>query len=417
MTTIPNLKSNIHIKNMSNLSDSILLIKPSGFDSPSSMYIPDILISGAGIRVGSVAAKYNRPTGKKYYVSTTGSDSSDGLTPGTAFRTIQKAVDQTDVDEVILESGFYDRNKGIAIAPTRDVSIVCESGECILGGYSSLTWTPDATYTNCERATRSSAYLVIDTDVLDAYGMPTAYTQQSTEALCDANPGSWWTDNSTVLVNPSAGSSVGNNTAVMLTVNIMKFSQTSVYLENIKIWGGINATTIDNNVGTSKRAGFKNCQFAFAQDDGLQIRGEIESIAENCLFHGNLADGVNYNSLSGILPNAVEIKCVGRNNGSVGDNDNGSSNHGGYTARFGCEFHGNKGPNCVDVGSMKTWCVDCYAHGSTASSPNDYDFGVEGSMWLDKCRGGTGAVISGNMYVTYDTKLSYTPYEKYSRNR
>src|SRR6202007_2745836 len=47
-----------------------------------------------------------------FFVSTTGSDANDGLTPGTAFRTIQRAITEAGVadggdDEIRVAAGIY----------------------------------------------------------------------------------------------------------------------------------------------------------------------------------------------------------------------------------------------------------------------------------------------------------------------
>ncbi len=383
-------------------------LEPYRFTKPSEMFIPSVaMIDNLPVVIG-VGADYNRTTGVQYWCSPTGNDTSGDGTEGNPWKNMSKAVSQVDVDEILLVPGLYQRNSLIAVSPTRPISIICPNGIATLGAYDYQTWVLDGTYTNSYRATRSACHRVLDTDLLDNYNLPLEYTVQTTEALVDANPGSWWTDGVTVLVNPATGSSVGDNTAVLMTVATLNIDNQSLYLENLIVIGGLNPLDLNNITASSLRYGAKNCQFLYGNEDGMQVKGLVECITENCISAKHASDGANYNSSGGNFPNIIEIgfKGFANGNGGSGDNDNGSSNHGGDCIRVAGQYFDNVGPNCVDVGSGQTWNVKCEARDSLAAGPNDYDFGIAGEMWLDSCAGDLLGLISGTIYTTLNTRIT-----------
>jgi hypothetical protein len=78
----------------------------------------------------------NKPTGKTYYVSTTGNDANDGLTPGTALRKIYTAFMKADVDVVSIAAGAYGWSNGWAGQNlTRSVSFIPTGGRVVIGTF------------------------------------------------------------------------------------------------------------------------------------------------------------------------------------------------------------------------------------------------------------------------------------------
>ena len=103
-------------------------------------------------------------------------------------------------------------------------------------------------------------------------------------------------------------------------------------------------------------------------------------------------DGFHYAERATAVRQArgFEIDCVGRHNGDgATDICNGSTAHNAsLVIRLNCNYFGTVGRPMHDVGSGKSWCVNCWVHDS-ASSVNDISIGcgttpsTTQEMWLD----------------------------------
>jgi hypothetical protein len=104
-------------------------------------------------------------------------------------------------------------------------------------------------------------------------------------------------------------------------------------------------------------------------------------------------DGFNYHTVADAAPYAVEIDCIGRDNGASSDTDNGTAMHdAGSVVRLNGEYYSNVGTNVHDINTDTTsWNLGVNAHDST-SAVNDINFavgwstGAAGKMWLDCCK-------------------------------
>jgi hypothetical protein len=393
-------------------------LEPDGFTVPAGMVLPTVQLSGSTATVTDKGADYLRPTGKKYYVATDGSDSNDGLTAETPLETWQAAADKSDVDEIIVAPGLYNYLAAIGTPPVRDISIICEAGTATLCRYRTRTWTVDATYTNSYRASQTVVNAVCDLDHLNEYGIPVRYAQKDTEAEVDAAPGSWWTDGTTVLVRPRADSSVGDNIAAIFGNGYnVYFRDTSLYMENINVLGGtVGGYCLNQAAAGRLRFGAKGCCFAYSESNGFATKGGVESVAEACVFYGNVLDGANYHDFTTGIPSAVEINCTGDSNGGDGalpHSNNGSTMHdGGTVVRVACEFFENWGANVADVDTSQSWNIVCSSSSSQGGVDDDYDWEIDGNMWCDACGGAKFNRyndLSDNLYVTADMTPDITP--------
>jgi hypothetical protein len=396
-------------------------LAPVDFSAPASMEIPTVINTGKRAIIVSGGPETFRPTGKKYYVSTTGSDANDGLTALTALRSVKTAIEKPDVDEVIVEGGFYERNKSMQVSPTRDISIICPTGDAVLSQSDILSWSTDATYTNLEKAARSNCYTVVQRDRIEQTGLYSEYVLAPDLATANANPGQWYTDNVTVWVNPFAGYAVNANTLALLTVVGGLATNVSIYTEGITFVGGLHAFKISELLGTSRiRFGMRKCKNWYGQGNSVTVLGGVDSIIENSEASGAILDGFNYHyyATSGDIPTSVEVNCRGFGNGRTAPEiNNGSTTHDvSHIARFGCFYYDNYGPNVHDVDNSFSWNVECQAFDSTAPTTND-DFRIEGDMWLDNCVGDIYGITSGTMYATYGTRVTVVPYTRFVRKR
>src|SRR5690606_24398179 len=136
-----------------------------------------------------------------YYVRHTGgSDANDGLTYATAFATIAHALSQPDVDEIVLEPGYYDRDRAAwgSHTLTRDVAMTVMGGGTayLLGSDLGVSgdYSLDATYTNTYKRTRSAVHWVWDQKYPDENGDWLAYEEKASAAEVNDQPGSWYSD-------------------------------------------------------------------------------------------------------------------------------------------------------------------------------------------------------------------------------
>lgn len=365
---------------------------PDDFAStkPASMLIPTVVLSNGVIFARGNGADYNAPTGKIYYVDgTNGDNGNDGLTPVTSLRSIDVATAKSDVDEVWLASGDYDREEAMRTPPTRDITLKCYDGRARLLGANFLAWAVDPTYPNTYKATRSAVYNFVDSSVLNKYGYPLEYTEKASAAEVNAEEVSWYTDGASVWINTHPDSSLAaNDLLALLTVKIFDIQDTSIYVENIDFIGGEDIDVNADAGATRQRAGFKDCTISYQLGNGMKVLGNIDVVSENVESALNGDDGFNYHIANSNIPTGIEVNCKGFANGDgVETVDNGSSIHdGGHVARFGGEYYDNNGPNVADVNTSYSWNVMVSAWGGVQPT-NNHDFYIDGYMWLTDCRG------------------------------
>jgi hypothetical protein len=353
----------------------------------------------------------NRPTGKAYYVATNGVDTNDGLTPGTALRKIITAYNKADVVEIRVAAGVYGLTNGVGASTlAKNISIIAEGGRVVVGAFAepgTLAFALDGTLTHTYKVTRSGVGAVWDAAHLDAYGDYAPLTLQANAAAVEANPGSWYLDGTNVLWVRLSDDRVPDINLRVYFNNVnrsMYFAGAlTAYLENIDVEGGwgngaLQVTmTAGPNVPTLYA---KNCTFKYCgNSNGVSLSGG------SCYFQGctaakNADDGFNYHAGGGVLSYAVEIDCVGRDNGTTGNTiDNGSTMHdGGKIIRINGEYMRSVGRPIHDIGiGTLSWNLGCYSHHSNAA-PQLANFGCgtgatdTTKMWLDTCRSDGGPI-------------------------
>ena len=396
---------------------------PDGFTYPADLPAIHIHVDDNG--VASVLAfdiTAGMPTGKAYYVSTTGSDANDGLTAGSPLATIGVAMGKVDVDVIYVATGTYIRSKAFTVAATRSVSIIATGGTVTTNNFDALTWSADSTYTNLSKATRSTVYAVYDNKYLTADGDSTKLLKCNTIELCAATIGSWFTDNVSVWVNPSDERVADADIRAFLDVRGILSNGKNIYIEGFNILGGgLGVCNFTNTTSTLTHCRAKNCTFRYGKDslNGVaRVYGKIAAVFENCVAAHGASDGFNYHLYVGIdvAPVALEINCIGRNNGDGGDIiDNGSTMHdGGTIIRVGGEYYHNNGPNVIDYNSSKSWNIGVNAHDSLAAGEPDYR--IWGDMWLHSCTGGsfdeydeTSTIYAYDTDTGTEASTPYTP--------
>lgn len=388
-----------------------IIDSPAGFTYPVDLPVINIRDAGSFFELVGFDITAGMPTGKTYYVSTTGDEGNDGLTPETAIEHIWVAMQKPDVDVVSVAAGLYTRSFGLnGIAPTRDISVIVTGGEAISTTYDHLLWAPDGTFPDISKATRSSVWGVYDGSNLDANGDAEELTLVGSVAACDATSSSWYTDGVSVWVNPFDGRLADNDIWAFLNVKNARCLNTDFYIEGFELRGGTPSFDARSD-GSVIQARAKACKFKYTRSGdsgGFRTQGAVASVAQDCTPSKNRPDGFNYHSIDvSHVPVALEINCIGRNNGIPSETiNNGSSMHdGGTIIRINGKYKDNYGPNVVDVNDSFSWNLGTLAKDSLASS-SDTDFQVDGDMWLDK-----GSVVgssSTDNFVASTGAINYT---------
>lgn len=344
----------------------------------------------------------SRPTGTAYYVATTGNDGNDGLSAVAPLRKISTALAKADVGVVYVAAGLYGLTNGWGtVNQTRSVSVIATGGRVVNGNFAEgLSWANQAgaSLPNTYRASRSAVGAAWDRGVVDAAGDYYKLTLVSDAATVDATPGSWYTDNTYVWVRLSDDRAPDANVLCIFN-NVQssgKFSGSgTVYVEGFDFVGGwtIGGFYLLATAGNSPTGFFKDCTFKYSNANGISVVGAT-IFCQNCTAAKNVDDGFNYHWLSGTFNGrAVEINCIGRDNGATGDVDNASTTHdGGAIVRIMGEYCRSVGRNIHDITSgTKSWLLGCWVHDS-ASGAADINFaaGAGGAdtaeMWLDSCK-------------------------------
>lgn len=407
-------------------------LKPSAFSWFPYLVAPDpvtalpvvLLPDGNAFDVATLAP----PAGTTYYVGYPGnSDSNDGLTTGTSFGTLAKALTGAGVGTVIVKAGvLLTRNSAFpGSAGTNGHSVTIRSDTpgtpFTLSVHDVLTWTLAVGATNTYKATRSLVQSVWDASALDANGDYTPLANPGAYGgTGDLAAGQWYTDAMTVWVRTADSRNLtvaGNAATVRAYMNLAPMYVTgnvTVYLQDITVEGGSDGLNLVDSGGVAPTVYAKRCAWKYMGSATLGNGVSVQSgttIFQNCTTARNGLDGFNYHIHNGLFSRAIEIACLGRDNGWLGgDSNNGTTTHDGNSAvRIGGQYLRNNGPNVADVNSGTTsWSVGCLAFGSTAgvgalqnANYQSQCSGV-GGMWLDACWGmrDTAAPASYQIAVT-----------------
>ncbi|MEX0417853.1 BppU family phage baseplate upper protein [Bacillus sp. C30] len=336
-------------------------------------------------------------TGKKtYYVSLTGNDTNDGLTPQTALKNVFIARAKADVGIIEIAAGMYEDQSGFnnssGATNSKDIIIRATQGANVVlaAGRFNLTWTKTAGKTNVYQINRSSVAGVYDLKFVDEHGDHKQLAVKTSVDEVDSNPGSYYTDG-TVLYVHTVDSRAADQLFVALDLyNFKTVGNYKVYLENLKFWGGKEggvSASLSASTDTPIIAA-KNCEFKYSTNGagGFMTLG-VTSYAQNCVCAWNSRDGFNYHKGGTVVAKAIEVNCIGRSSG-IGrgtDQDNGSTMHdGGKAIRVNCIYHSNEGPNVHDI------TVECESYGSKAKAiarRTNYRVEDNAKMWLDSCIG------------------------------
>jgi hypothetical protein len=335
----------------------------------------------------------NKPVGKAYYVSMTGSDSNDGLTAATPLRRVSTAINKADVVMIYVEAGVYDfDNSWATIVAAKNLSIIATGGRAVFSArYAGLAWANVGSDTYSTSRTNVAWVYDANAELREANGLYKKLAAAASLAECQATAGSFYYATPILYVHLSDGRAPDGDCLVMIgavsvSMNVFRGAYT-LYCEGIDFEGGYNnAMSIYYN-GGAPTGYFADCTFRYsANDNGLGASG-AQLYLQDCVAEGNYNDGFTYGLLT-VNSHAVEIDCVGRYNGESGDINNGSTIHYGSVVRLNGEYHDNVGRNIHDVNTgVQSWNLGCYAHDS-ASEVNDCNYavgtgGTGGEMWLD----------------------------------
>lgn len=348
------------------------------------------------------------PTGVTYYVdpsNVTGNanDNNSGLTPDEPLERPNQAIIKSNVDVIEVMSDAPRNRIFGSQTLTRDLTIKAYNGRDIVIGAdeTGVSWTKTEGQTNVYQTSVGTVYDVVDRSVLDGEGDWTKFVNVESTTKVNSTPASWYQTEGTLYIHTPDSRPADGDVKVLLNVALIDFTyddDATLFLEGIKFYGG---RTVQVKSSTDQVKFYaKDCEFNFGnfqQGNGLAIQGQVQPVSQNCISAKNYNDGFNYGWLSGSgIPEAVEIECIGRNNGDNGESENGSTMHnGGKIIRVNCAHYRNKGPNINDVHPFtRSWNMGCIAFESTAeTSVQSVDFRVnqqgtssdEPLMWLDYC--------------------------------
>lgn len=231
-----------------------------GWDSVHYPVTPSIQESYQGDVAGSIGetpqqffdrfSTARSAPGGTFYVSTAGSDSNDGLTLGTAFRSIGKAINAGNIagvpTRVYVAGGEYPRANGFDATagyyPQVDMAFIAISGSTrpIVGVWDAASgFTADATHTNTYSKAVANTTRVVDRLTRNRFGNYVELTPAASAAKCNTTPGTWFNDGTKLYVNRGDGAAPSdtNTRYYRDAINLRIQSQVSVYVEGFDLEG------------------------------------------------------------------------------------------------------------------------------------------------------------------------------------
>lgn len=367
--------------------------------------------------------------GTQYYVQLTGNDANAGTSVGSPLATIDKAVQlanatgqpatinliggtsSTYLGRVPSTFGVTKPAVDLLLRPVGTARVMLGSFD--LGTY---TWSDNATYSWVKQVARSNALRLVNPATLTARGLWADYTKVTSLLLCSQTPGSWFTDNTNVYVNPFAGQALSDGTVrILLNVNLFNWTPNgsnalpNIFLENLDYVGGASSNLlvlVGAPASSWPRRMFaaRNCSFRYGGgaatgSGGVYINGWNGLVYfEGCDAGGSWSDAWNWHndqSPANATMNAITINCTGFDTGRGGaavQSNNGLTGHDSNLVAIDIagDYGDARGRTVHFTDTSKLWCV------ATRAGPSYGDIGNGGSftpveffadntvqMWLD----------------------------------
>lgn len=324
-----------------------------------------------------------------FYVNVgTGADGNNGLTPGTAKKTIGAAIVAANTaavaSQIIIAAGDYNRTNGFyqggTGAPAVDIAFIA-NGLVTTGTWDDYaTPSADATFTNTYSFALANANRVIDLTQIDRFGNYVELTPVSTPAICNRTPNSWVINAGTIYLNRADGAQPTQATTRIFRANVDNMRVTNpvnIFLglaDNNSLWdfqGGqvgcvrYNPTTkpAANKALVVKRANFRyGGGSTNTTGNGVAV-DSIHGIAAffQCQADANWSDGFNFKNA--LTPTTrgymLTVNCGADDNGrGASQSNNGWTSHNDVTGLDVCGiYEGNRGGTYRSIDTSISWLV------------------------------------------------------------
>lgn len=314
----------------------------------------------------------------------------DNVTGQNILKTYQSTAEPLLIN---VAEGFYNRNNGFNNTSLL-VDTVIKGRNVIISAENTLTYSLSAGQTHTYEASETSqVFRVFDSKNPDSNGDYVEYTKKTSIAEAEATPGSWYWASNVLYVHTIDNRTPDSDIHSYIAAKQVDATGKNVYLEGLKIYGGGSSLSTSNGLinHTSTNPVYnlymKDCKVKYSINDNKGIFiSKSHAYIQNVESAKNNSDGFNYHNAA----KAIEIDCVGRDNGYSGANDNGSSIHeASAIIRINGEYMRNYGPNVIDINEgSQSWNLGCKAYESKATlSTNNSDFhNQQAEMWLDSCK-------------------------------
>ena len=352
--------------------------------------------------------KFNSGTSATYIDIVNGSDSADGNTWATAYRTFAN-INMWSAghgrEVIYVASGTYFASD--LYGPHNIYDGVSFIGVDTGGGIPTfvigdeLTWTLESgrvyTATLPEINNFINFGAILDTLSPDtSFGVPAMAKSRTSIANVESMPNSYWiTGGTTIYFRPIDDRDISVDGAGIWAFRPGKSIGSAnrlgdYYFENLNIYGGKGVAVNNQTPSTVSRYFFNNCEFAYVSYSsdgafGKQVSAGVEIYLSGCTAHSSYADGFNYHA-SSAGGKIFEYNCTAYNCGitAVGGN-NGSTTHEDIVSiRINGSYHGSGGTVINDVGTTKSWIAGGKVWNTlNLTSQAAIGAGNECKMWCD----------------------------------
>ena len=316
-----------------------------------------------------------QPTGKTLYVTKNGDDENTGLSLDSSLASLKKAY-ELGATVILVGEGIYFREEVFFdVEVNRDLTIKGLFGNKVVF----TTAHPTEEFVkhgsgNVYSVTTGAPSRMLDIRTIDKNGDHLSLEEVDTLNQVESKSNSYAYISGVLYVHLVDGAEPNNDFLKRFTqgYNISFTGRNTLYLENIETWGGNPNIRVRGSETVRPKVFGKNVKAKYsssaATGNQIGIQHVELSIFQDSEVAKGLKDGFHYSGKT----NAVEINCIGRNNGEVNSGSNqGSTAHSNCTViRVGGNYFNNTGASVGDDGASapcESWNLGVKAHSSDSS--------------------------------------------------